>query len=305
MTNSMNNYLIQTIHGLAFIAIGFLIFYSAKVVKDWIEPESIDDHLTQKDNFAVALSLTGYYFGIMLIFLSIISAPGKTFLTDVALVFSFSIFGIILLNVSHFISDKLILHKFDLNREIYSKRNVGAGVAVFGSYIANSIFISVALTGDSGKLKIFSPNSSFPPEVFLFFDGLVLSFIFFAIGQVAQIVFAFYYAKITSYDLQIELGENKNCAAGISFAGALIAIGILVAHSLKQEFVSFGETGILILFEFLLSLLLIPFLRYFAGKVILPGSSLAKEIAVDKNIGAGLIEACILVSFSGVIFFAL
>ena len=305
MTDSLNNYFFKTVHGLAFIAIGFIIFYVAKLVKDWIEPESIDEHLTKKDNFAVAVSLTGYYFGIIIIFLAIISAPGKTFLTDVALVLSFSVVGIILLNISHVISDKLILYKFDLNEEIYSKRNIAAGVAVFGSYIANSAFISVALTGDSSKLKIISADASMPPEFYLFIDGLLLSIIFFLIGQIAQILFAFYYTMITSYDLQTELGKNKNAAAGISFAGALIAIGIFVAHALKQEFASYSETGILILFEFLLSLLLIPVLRLFADKIILRGSSLSKEIAVDRNIGVGIIEACILVSFSGVIFFAL
>ncbi|MCC6274893.1 MAG: DUF350 domain-containing protein, partial [Leptospiraceae bacterium] len=145
MNELFSNFFAQKTHGIVFITIGLVIFSVGKVIKDLIEPSSIDEHLTSKDNFAVAVSMTGYYFGIMIIFLAIISSPGRGFFTDILMVLYFSIVGILFLNLSHFVNEKFIFHKLDILKEIYDDRNNAAAIAVFGNYISNSIFLAIAL----------------------------------------------------------------------------------------------------------------------------------------------------------------
>ncbi|NUM41902.1 MAG: DUF350 domain-containing protein, partial [Leptospiraceae bacterium] len=244
MNEVFSNFFSQTAHGAVFIAIGLIVFTLAKIVKDLIEPESIDDHLTSKDNFAVAVSMVGYYFGIIIIFIAIISSPGRGFFTDIWMVVYFSIIGILLLNISHFINDKLIFPKFEMLKEIYDNRNIAAGVAVFGNYIASSLFLAVALTGEPGKENLIGFKSlNLHSDVAIILEGTILSLVFFVIGQIAQVTFVIYYSKIISYNYQLEIRNNKNIAVGISFAGAIIAIGIIVTRTLRQDFVSFAETG--------------------------------------------------------------
>ncbi len=305
MNELFSNFFAQTTHGIVFITIGLVIFSVGKVIKDLIEPSSIDEHLTSKDNFAVAVSMTGYYFGIMIIFLAIISSPGRGFFTDILMVLYFSIVGILFLNLSHFVNEKFIFHKLDILKEIYDDRNNAAAIAVFGNYISNSIFLAIALTGEPGKENLIGFKSfDLDSDLAIILEGTVVSICFFVIGQLAQIAFVYYYSKITPYDYQAEIREKNNTAAGISLAGALVAIGIIVARSLRQDFVSFAETGILVAMEFLLSLLLLPMLRFFTDKIIMKGT-LSKEIVEDKNIGAAIIEACVFISFAGVIFYSL
>ncbi|TGK00632.1 DUF350 domain-containing protein [Leptospira semungkisensis] len=292
---------------LAFFGLGFFIFYIGKKIKDWTEPRKLDEELVKSDNSALALNLSGYYLGIIVIFITIVSHPGggNDFLSDLFQVAAFSFLGVVLLLISQKINDGLILGGIDAQEEVYEKRNMAVSSVLFGGTIASAFFITAALNGDIGE-KVF-PNGlglAVSPVLEKTLIGSILSIIFFSIGQIGMILFAFYYKLWIPYRLRVELEEKQNVAAGVAFAGALLAIGILLTRALFREFESLWHTGILLLLDLGLSFIVIPVLHFFADWVVLPGSTLKEEIERDQNFGAGLLEAVVLVSFSAILFFA-
>ncbi|TGK17474.1 DUF350 domain-containing protein [Leptospira fluminis] len=292
---------------LVFFVLGFLVFYIGKKVKDWLEPRELDEELVRSDNGALALSLSGYYLGIILLFVTIVSHPGDGtgLVGDVIQVTVYSLLGLVLLLISQWVNDTFILTGIDAQEEIYENKNLAVGTVLFGGTIASSFFISAALNGDIGS-KVF-PNGlglALSPLWEKTLIGAILSLAFFLIGQIGMILFSLYYKIWIPYRIKEELESKQNVAAGVSMAGALLAIGILLTRALFREFDSFFHTGILLLLDLAFAFIIIPVLHFLAGRVILPGSTLKHEISDDQNFGAGLLEAVVLVSFSAIIFFA-
>ena len=95
----------------------------------------------------------------------------------------------------------------------------------------------------------------------------------------------------TSFDLHREI-ERDNIAVGVAFAGVLIGFGNIIRLAGEGDFVlwtqSLSEFG----YYAVVGLLLLPLVRLFADKVLLPGARLTDELVQDvPNVGAGAIEA--------------
>ncbi|MCR8640311.1 hypothetical protein BEN44_17215 [Leptospira interrogans serovar Ricardi] len=288
-----------------FFLISFILFYIGKKIKDWIEPGDLDQEIVVKNNTAVSTGLSGYYLGLTLILLVILSSPGTDFISDCSQVLYYGILGILLLNLSYFINDKLIFRSLDFNELVYSGRNVAVGAVVFGSSLASSIIIAASLSGENAGLA-FSiwKNSGLLESVQKLLDGTLLGIVFFIVGQIALILFTIAYRKIVPYSLDVELKEKENLASGISYSGALVALGIIIARALHKDPVSMEHTLFQIFLDFILGLLVIPAVRLLTDAVILPGSTLKEEISRDQNVGVGILEAVVLVSFAGILFYA-
>ena len=55
--------------GLVYVGMSLVLLLLAKVVQDLVTPYRIGEQLTSKDNVALALSISGYYLGVVIIFL--------------------------------------------------------------------------------------------------------------------------------------------------------------------------------------------------------------------------------------------
>jgi uncharacterized membrane protein YjfL (UPF0719 family) len=184
--------------------------------------------------------------------------------------------GIILLNLSVLINDKILLRKFSVRKEIIEDRNVGTGVVEAASAIASGLIIYGAVVGEASNLV----------------HGITTAIAFWAIGQCILILTSYVYNFMTSYDIHEHI-EKDNVAVGIGFAGALIAIANLIRFAIEGEFVGwanvFAEVGI----DVLIGLALLPLMRLITDKILLPGAKLTDEIINQEhpNIGAAIIEA--------------
>ena len=100
------------------------------------------------------------------------------------------------------------------------------------------------------------------------------------------------YDAITSYDVHEQV-EKDNLAAGIAFAGALIAIGNILRHAVSGDMIAWSISLQDFSFELAAGLVLLPIVRFLSDKVLLPGSSLTDEIVNQEhpNTGAAFIEA--------------
>ena len=152
--------------GLVYVGLGLAILILAKYARD-IATRSyrIDEQITSKRNLAVSLRFSGYLVGVILVFLGSVYQPilvdaqegfgfNRDFGEDVLRVFLYSLAGIVALNIVRIIVNRLVLYKFDIEKQIVEGQNVGAGAVEFGTYIAIGLLIGGAASGEGGGADV-------------------------------------------------------------------------------------------------------------------------------------------------------
>ena len=262
----------QILPGFLYLTVVLVLLVIGKWVYDGLHRRFVlQTELVEKDNLAVALAVAGYYLGLVIVLGGVVSGPASfNVLDDVIGLVIFGLLGIVLLNLSAWINDKVVFSKFDNEKEIVEDRNAGMGAVEGGNYVAVGLITAGAMSGEGGVLP-----------------GLV----FWVLGLVALIVAGLLYDKITSYDLHEQI-EKDNVAVGVAFAGVLVGFGNIIRLAGDGDFVSWNESLTEFGYYTVVGLILLPFVRIFADKVLLPGASLSDELVQDRpNLGAGFIEA--------------
>jgi uncharacterized membrane protein YjfL (UPF0719 family) len=260
------------LRGFTYLAVVLVLLVIGKLVYDLLHRRFVlRTELVEKDNLAVALAVAGYYLGLVIVLGGVVSGPASfNLFDDVIGLVIFGVLGIVLLNLSAWINDKVVFSKFDNEKEIVEDRNAGMGAVEGGNYVAVGLITAGAMSGEGGLLP-----------------GLV----FWVLGLVALIVAGLLYDKITSYDLHEQI-EKDNVAVGVAFAGVLVGFGNIIRLAGDGDFVSWNESLTEFGYYTLVGLILLPLIRIFADKVLLPGASLSDELVQDRpNLGAGFIEA--------------
>lgn len=261
------------VSGVVYLAAVFVLLVIGRLVYNLIRPRfEVKKELFEKDNFALALAVVGYFFGLVLALGSVLSGQGTGLAHDLLDIFLFGLLAIVLLNVSAVINDKVILRKFDNTKEIIEDRNAGTGAVEAGHHIANGLIVAGAVSGDQGNL--------------------VLSLAFWALGQVALVLIGYVYNWTTSFDVHEEI-EKDNVAVGVAFAGLLIAAGNIVRLSISGPFESWSHDLAQVGVYFAMGVVLLPLIRFATDKLLVPGVRLNDEMVGQEkpNVGAGAIEA--------------
>lgn len=263
----------EVVTALIYIVSVFLLIFIGKFVYDKLNRRFVlREELLQKDNFAVALAVVGYYFGLVIAIGGILIGPSTYWVDDLVDILFYGVLAIILLNLSAFINDKVILYKFDNVKEIVEDQNVGTGIIQAANHIAVGMIIYGAISGEGGDL--------------------ITAAAFWVLGQVVLIIASFLYNLITPFDVHDEI-EKDNVAVGVAFAGMLIALGNVIRIGLAGDFISWQVNLSQFAGFVVFGLILLPVLRLVTDKVLLPGESLTKELVHQEkpNVGAGAIEA--------------
>ena len=226
--------------------------------------------LLEKDNLALAVTVAGYYLGLVVVLGGVVSGPASLSLLDD--VIGLAIYGglaIVLLNLSAWVNDRLVFSRFDNEREIVEDRNVGVGILEGANYVAVGLITAGAMSGEGGMLP-----------------GLV----FWVTGLAALVLAGVLYDRITSYDLHDQI-ERNNVAVAFAFAGVLVGFGNVIRLAGEGDFVSWNESMAEFGYYLAVGLILLPLVRLFADKVLLPGARLTDELVRERpNLGAGVIE---------------
>ena len=275
----MDKYLnsIELAYSLGYILSGFIIFIIGKIAYKQLHPNiNIQQELVEKDNFAFILSYVGFFAALTIAIGGTIVGESYDFITDIQHIFIYGISATFLLLLAAWISNKVILHKFDLKKEIIVDKNEGSGIIEAAIFIANGVILYGALVGESETLL----------------QGITTFVVYWFIGNIVLIIASKIFISWMSYDIH-EAIEKDNVAAGVSFAGAIIAIGIITMNAIIDPFVDWTSTLVNISIQTVLGCILLPIMRVFADKILLPGQKLTDEIVNQEkpNIGAGLIEA--------------
>ena len=261
----------QILPGFIYLAVVLALLVVGKWVYDVLHRRfALRTELIENDNLAVALAVAGYYLGLVIVLAGVVSGPASfSLLDDVIGLVMFGLLGIALLNLSALINDKVVFSKFAIEREIVEERKAGVGALEGANYVAVGLLTAGAMSGEGGLLS-----------------GLV----FWIAGLAALIVAGVLYDRITSYDLHDEI-EKGNLAVAAAFAGVLIGFGNVIRLAGEGDFVSWNESLAEFGYYTVVGLVLLPFVRLFADKVLLPGARLSDELLqAQPNLGAGVIE---------------
>lgn len=271
-------YITNLINSATYLALAFALFIVGRLIyKLFHKSININNELVEKDNFAFTISYVGYFVGLLIAIGSAIVGPSKGLLIDILEISVYGLLAIVLLNISRWFNDKVILKNFSITKEIIEDRNIGTGVIEAANSIASGLIIFGAITGDSGGIE----------------HGLITAVFFWLIGQVLLLLAAWVYNLITPYNVHDHI-EKDNVAVGIGFAGAILAMGNLIRFGLMGHFETWGETLLEVGFEATVGLILLPVGRLLADKILLPKTrSLTDEIINQEkpNVGAALVEA--------------
>ncbi len=261
------------ISGLILIAAFYVLLLLGKLINDLLHREyRLNFELTEKDNAALALATTGYYSGLVLAIGGVLVGPSLSIVDDLIDLSIYGLLAIVLVNVSWYVCDKLILFKFKISEELIRDHNQGTGAVSAGMSIASGFIIFGSVQGQGGSV----------------WTVIVL----WAIGQAILILAGLVYEFVTPYNIHDEI-EKDNVAAGVSFAGALVAIGAIVGLAAESDFESWAVNLPDYLGYSVLGLALLPLIRFLTDKVLLPTVKLTDEIARQDrpNVGAAYIEA--------------
>ena len=270
------------VNAIIYIFCAFALFFIGKVVFAGVNRSyNLNDELVKKDNSALAIAIVGYYLGLTLAIGGVISGPSAGLAEDLIDILIYGPLAIILMNISAVINDKFILYKFNNVKELIEDQNVGTGVVEFAVYLATGMIIFGAISGEDGSL--------------------ISAIVFWGLGQIALILTGLLYNFITPYDIHEHI-EKDNVAVGVSFAGALIAIGNIIRRAASGDFISWNENLITFISFVILGFVFLPIIRFLTDKILLPGEKITDELIHQEkpNLGVAFIEAF---SYIGASFF--
>ncbi|NRA64928.1 MAG: DUF350 domain-containing protein [Pseudobacteriovorax sp.] len=254
-----------------FVSIALVLFIGQKVHYWHRRAINIPHELTENDNPAVGLAVIGYLFGLLLSIAGLVQGPSNGYLEDAIDIFLYGLLAIVLINIATIITDKLLLYKFQLDKELVTDRNIGTGAVQFGVYIASGLVLKGALNGEG---------------------GIDTAIAFWFAGQAALIVLFKIYNILTPFDIHEHL-EKDNAGVGICLAGILIATGNIVRLGIMGDFEGWATNFSRFALYTGICALLLPMTRVLIDRVFIPGGKLTYEIVhqKDSNLALALFEA--------------
>ena len=240
------------------------------------KPFAFDNELTSRDNPAFGLYFAGYVVGLAIALAGTLVGLGDDVLENFTNMAITSVLAIVLMRLSIFVNDRLLLPKFDDKKEIIEDRNAGTSFVYVGGFLATGLMINGVLTGESESL------------VLMVRDIVV----YWLVGQAILVLGGHVFQFISQYDVHAVI-EKDNVAAGICFGFFLAAQGAVVRMALAGAGSDiWGELVTVFVYASLGTLILCAG-RFAADKLMLPASPLDHEIATDGNMGAAAVVAAV------------
>ena len=267
----------------AYVGVAMLLLAFARFLKDRLTPFSLRIEMTERDNPALGISVAGYYVGVLVIIIGAMStgpSAAVPLLDDLLTTAGYAILGILLLNVSRLLVDRVLLRDFSTVKEIIEDRNVGTGAVEMGAYVASALIIAGAIQGEGG-----GPHTAMA---------------FYGVGQLGLLVYGHIYRALCRYDLHAEI-ERDNVAAGVALGLNLIAIGLISMKGIAGDFLGWEVNLSRFAAAYVVGLVILVVLRFVIDWMLLPGASLQREIAEDRNLNAAWIEGSVLAGIAGVL----
>lgn len=238
--------------------------------------QSMTRALIDHDNGAAAVALAGFLLGVIQVIIPVLSGPSHSFWADVRGVALYGIGGIVGMTLAGLIFERYSIMTGVRLREEVAKNNLAAGLFDGAIHFASGQIVAGALTGDGG--------------------AILPTIVFWGAGIAALILLTQLFRFLTGFDDARMINEG-NVAAALGSAGLIISIGMIVGYAVSGTFTGYAEGFRSFGLMLLVVLFLYPVRQIIVQSVLLGGGlslrngRLDAEIAVDRNVGAGLLEA--------------
>ena len=282
--------------GLVYVVLGLVILLIAKIAKDLITSYKIDEQVVQKNNTAIALTLSGYFAAVIFVFVGAVYQPltnaridglalfNRGFGLDVLQVALYSLAGIVALNLARIFMDHLVLYKFSIDEELVEGQNLGTAAAQVGMILAIGLLIGGAVSGAGG--------------------GPLTALAFFGMGMVVLVLFALFYELTTPFNIHDEILKD-NVAVGVALGGNLVAIGLVTLKAVFGEFSGWTQGIIEFVIFAVVGFVLLYVLRLLIDLLILPTTKVSAAIANEQNVGVAFVESTVVIGAALILFFAI
>jgi uncharacterized membrane protein YjfL (UPF0719 family) len=278
--------------GIPYFILLLVSLLLGKLFYDLTTPYHFDEELVERDNPAFGVLLALYLIGLMIAIGGALSRGIDLHWVVFGIIAGFCLLCVVLMRLSVWINDTLLLYKFSIDKEIIRDRNAGTGFVVGGGSVATGLMIN-------GSLSVSVAGGTWTEVVR---QALVATLVFFALGQALLIVGAWVFTLVCPYDIHGTIEKDDNLAAGLSFGGFLVALGLIVRSALMNAGPHLAVEAITAVAYAALGLVLLLAARVLVDRLLLRKSPLAKEVAVDRNPAAGAVAAaafiCIALAFS-------
>ena len=301
--------------GITFIVLSIIILLIAKVIQDVLTPFRIGEQLNQKNNAALGLSISGYYLGVIIVFVAVMYEPtvsvaqetsgnffreigdsfSQEFWQDYLSAFLYALGSIVVLNIARVIVDRLVLFRFNTAKEIVGSQNVGSGAVEFGVYIGVALIIASATASTAEIVGTPDPST---------LETLLRTIIFFILGLGVLIIYSLFYQFTTPFDIHAQI-EDGNTAVGVALSGNIIAISLVTFKAVYGDFSTWEQSIIGFLTFAILGFILLYVVRFLVDIILLSGTRVSDELSVDRNLGVAFIESAVVVSAALVLFFSI
>jgi len=194
----------------------------------------------------------------------------------------------------------MILPSFSVWKEITEDRNLGTGFVTAGVFIATGAILNGALTGESSGILM----------------GILTTVGYFLFAQFVLVGAAFIYRRLIKYHhrdgsvltvLQ-ELRDNDNPAVGLSFAGYIIGVSLVVSAGIAGTDINslsgLSDALVTLLFSSVLGVAAMLAIRPFIDRAVIPYAAIGDEVGEQKNLAIAGVNAAFYVGL-GLILYSL
>lgn len=182
-----------------------------------------------------------------------------------------ALLAVLLIYLSRYLNDWLILYHFSNNREVVQEKNAAVAIVEGATYLASAYVIAGA-----------------------FYDweyGLLVALAWFLIGQFLLIVLAMLY-RLASRAVDSALDE-KNLAVGISLGSFLLSGGMVCGAVISGPSQGWRHDILTVAVYLSTWLLLMLSAHFVSDRLVFHSSRLGDEVVEQRNIAAALFKAVI------------
>ncbi len=256
-------------------AVGMLLVFLGKLFYNLTTRYHIDHEIADNGNDAIGVSFGGYLLGLAFVVAGAARGSGATLFTDLVNLAFVGAAAILLLRLSGVINDWLVLHSFSIEHEMVKERSAGTGFVVGGMTIATGLMISGVMEGQSAGFLTLLRDLA----------------VYWLVGQALLVLDGLVFQAITGYDVHGVIEDDKNVAAGVSFAGFLVAQGVIVRTAVAGAGSDLGAEVLITAGIGVCGLVLLVAGRVIADRVFLPRAALSDEVKSKRNTAAAAIAA--------------
>jgi len=187
-----------------------------------------------------------------------------------------TLLAVILIYLSRYLNDWLILYHFSNNREVVQEKNVAVAVVEGATYLASAYVIGGAL--------------------YDWENGLAIALIWFLIGQLMLILLAFLY-RFASNGVDSALDE-QNLAVGIALGSFLLSGGMVCGAVISGPSQGWRSDILTIALYLGAWVFLMLIAHVISDKLAFRASRLGEEVMEQRNIAAALFKSVIFISLT-------